>query len=41
MVIFQRDGQKRVTGFILDSDPVRDLVFKKNGEALSIKNQDR
>jgi hypothetical protein len=30
MVIFQRDGQNLVTGFILDSDPVRDLVFKKN-----------
>jgi CubicO group peptidase (beta-lactamase class C family) len=30
MVIFQRDGQNRVTGFIIDSDPVRDLVFKKN-----------
>lgn len=29
-VIFQRDGQNRVTGFIIDSDPVRDLVFKKN-----------
>ena len=41
MVIFQRDAQSRVTGFIIDSDPVRDLVFKKNGEALSIKKQDR
>ena len=30
MVIFQRDGQNRVTGFIIDSDAVRDLVFKKN-----------
>ena len=30
MVIFQRDGENRVTGFIIDSDPVRDLVFKKN-----------
>ena len=30
MMIFQRDGQNRVTGFIIDSDPVRDLVFKKN-----------
>jgi hypothetical protein len=29
-VIFQRDGQNRVTGFIIDSDPVRDLVFKMN-----------
>ena len=30
MVVFQRDGQNRLTGFIIDSDPVRDLVFKKN-----------
>jgi hypothetical protein len=30
IVIFQRDGQNRVMGFIIDSDPVRDLVFKKN-----------
>ena len=30
MVIFQRDAKKLVTGFIIDSDPVRDLVFKKN-----------
>lgn len=29
MVIFQRDGQNRVTGFVIDSDPVRDLVFKR------------
>ncbi len=29
-VLFRRDGQNRVTGFIIDSDPVRDLVFKKN-----------
>jgi CubicO group peptidase (beta-lactamase class C family) len=29
MVIFQRDGQNQVTGFIIDSDPVRDLVFKR------------
>ncbi|MCX6567519.1 MAG: DUF3471 domain-containing protein, partial [Candidatus Aminicenantes bacterium] len=29
MVIFERDGQDRVTGFIIDSDPVRDLVFKR------------
>ena len=29
MVIFQRDGQNRVTGLIIDSDPVRDLVFKR------------
>ncbi len=30
IVIFQRDAQNRVTGFIIDSDPVRDLVFAKN-----------
>jgi CubicO group peptidase (beta-lactamase class C family) len=30
MVVFQRDGQNRLAGFIIDSDPVRDLVFKKN-----------
>lgn len=30
MVIFQRDGKNRVTGLIIDNDPVRDLVFKKN-----------
>jgi hypothetical protein len=30
MMIFQRDAQSQVTGFIIDSDPVRDLVFKKN-----------
>ena len=30
ILIFQRDGQNRVTGFVIDSDPVRDLVFKKN-----------
>jgi len=29
-VAFQRDGQNRVTGFIIDNDPVRDLVFKRN-----------
>ena len=29
MIVFQRDAQSRVTGFIIDSDPVRDLVFKK------------
>jgi CubicO group peptidase (beta-lactamase class C family) len=29
MIVFQRDDQNRVTGFIIDSDPVRDLVFKK------------
>ncbi len=28
-VIFERDGPSRVTGFSLDSDPVRDLVFKR------------
>ena len=30
MIVFQRDAQNRVTGFIINSDPVRDLVFKKN-----------
>jgi len=29
MIVFQRDAQNRLTGFIIDSDPVRDLVFKK------------
>jgi len=29
MIVFQRDAQNRVTGFLIDSDPVRDLVFKK------------
>jgi len=41
MVIFQRDGQNRVTEFIIDSDPIRDLLFKKNGEVVPIKNQGR
>ena len=27
---FRRDPQGRVSGFIIDSDPVRDLVFKKS-----------
>ena len=30
MIVFQRDDQNRVTGFIIDNDPVRDLVFKKD-----------
>ncbi len=30
MIVFQRDAQSRITGFIIDSDPVRDLVFKKD-----------
>ncbi len=30
MVVFQRDAQNRVTGFIIDRDTVRDLVFKKS-----------
>jgi len=30
MVVFLRDGQNRLAGFIIDSDPVRDLVFKMN-----------
>ncbi len=29
MMIFQRDAGNRVTGFIIDSDAVRDLVFKR------------
>jgi len=29
MVVFQRDIQNHITGFIIDNDPVRDLVFKK------------
>ncbi len=29
MIVFHRDAQARVTGFIIDSDPVRDLLFKK------------
>jgi CubicO group peptidase (beta-lactamase class C family) len=29
MIVFQRDAQDRVTGFIIDSDPIRDLIFKK------------
>ena len=28
-IIFQRDDEQRVTGFLIDSDPVRDLVFKR------------
>jgi CubicO group peptidase (beta-lactamase class C family) len=30
MVVFQRDAQSRLTGFIIDNDPVRDLVFKRS-----------
>lgn len=30
MIIFQRDAQNRVTGFIIDRDAVRDLAFKKS-----------
>jgi CubicO group peptidase (beta-lactamase class C family) len=30
MIVFQRDAQNRVTGFIIDRDTVRDLVFKKS-----------
>jgi len=29
MIVFQRDAQNRVTGLMIDSDPVRDLIFKK------------
>jgi len=28
MITFQRDGQGRITGFIIDSEQVRDLVFR-------------
>lgn len=28
-LVFQRDAQGRVVGFIADSDPIKDLVFKK------------
>lgn len=30
MILFQRDGQNRLTGFTIDSEPVHDLVFKKD-----------
>ena len=30
LIVFQRDGQKRVSGFLIDSDPLRDLIFNKN-----------
>jgi CubicO group peptidase (beta-lactamase class C family) len=30
MIVFQRDAQNRLTGFIIDRDTVRDLVFKKS-----------
>lgn len=30
MIVFQRDAQNRVIGFIIDRDSVRDLVFKKS-----------
>jgi len=30
MIVFQRDAQNRVTGFIIDRDTVRDSVFKKS-----------
>jgi CubicO group peptidase (beta-lactamase class C family) len=29
MIVFRRDSQNRVTGFIIDSDAVRDLVFAR------------
>jgi CubicO group peptidase (beta-lactamase class C family) len=28
-LVFQRDGQGKVSGFSIDSDPVRDLIFKR------------
>jgi CubicO group peptidase (beta-lactamase class C family) len=30
VIVFQRDAGNRVTGFIIDSAPVRDLVFKRS-----------
>jgi hypothetical protein len=30
MIVFQRDAQNRVTGFIIDRDTIRDSVFKKS-----------
>jgi hypothetical protein len=30
LIVFQRDGQNRIVGFLIDSDPVRDLVFKRD-----------
>ena len=30
MVAFQRDARNAVTGFFIDNDPIRDLVFKKS-----------
>jgi CubicO group peptidase (beta-lactamase class C family) len=30
MVIFQRDGNSRLSGFMIDNEAVRDLVFKKD-----------
>ncbi len=30
MIMFQRNAENRVTGFVIDSDAVRDLVFKKS-----------
>ena len=29
-LVFARDAQGRITGFTIDSDPVRDLVFKRD-----------
>jgi hypothetical protein len=30
LLVIQRDSQKRVSGFLIDSDPLRDLIFKKD-----------
>lgn len=30
LIVFQRDAQNRVLGFKIDSDPVRDLLFKRD-----------
>jgi len=32
-IVFQRDDQNRVTGFSIESAPLRDLVFRKDGQA--------
>jgi len=29
VIVFQRDAEKKVSGFLIDSNPVRDMVFRK------------
>jgi len=29
VIVFQRDAEKKVSGFLIDSNPVRDLIFRK------------